>query len=100
MGHLILSRRQGERVIVGENIIVEAVWIGDEVVRLGFHAPNDINIVREELYDRDLILDKTCCHVCQRDKNRLIALRSETVSVPDVLICQGCLLKAAEKAKP
>lgn len=46
---LVISRKCGERVLVGDKIVVTVVGIGPNVVRLGIEASKDINIVREEL---------------------------------------------------
>ncbi|MFP6768580.1 MAG: carbon storage regulator [Planctomycetaceae bacterium] len=46
---LVLSRKPGERVMIGENVVVTIVRIGPNSVRLGIDAPREMNIVREEL---------------------------------------------------
>lgn len=46
---LVLSRKPGERILIGEDIAVTIVRIGPNTVRLGIDAPRDMNIVREEL---------------------------------------------------
>ena len=46
---LVLSRKRGERIKIGENIWVTTVRIGPNTVRLGIDAPRELNIVREEL---------------------------------------------------
>ena len=46
---LVLSRKPGERILIGEDIAVTVVRIGPNTVRLGIDAPKDKNIVREEL---------------------------------------------------
>jgi carbon storage regulator len=46
---LVLSRKPGERILIGENITVTVVRIGPNNVRLGIDAPRHLNIVREEL---------------------------------------------------
>ena len=46
---LVLSRRVGERILVGDNVVVTVVRIGPNAVRLGIEAPKDQNIVRDEL---------------------------------------------------
>jgi carbon storage regulator len=46
---LVLSRKVGERILVGDHVIVTVVRIGPNSVRLGIEAPKDQNIVREEL---------------------------------------------------
>lgn len=46
---LVLSRKVGERVLVGKNVVVTVCRIGPNSVRLGIDAPKDLNIVRGEL---------------------------------------------------
>lgn len=46
---LVLSRKPGEKILVGENVTITIVRIGPNTVRLGIEAPRDMNIVREEL---------------------------------------------------
>ena len=46
---LVLSRKSGERIHIGENITLTIVRIGPNNVRLGIDAPRELNIVREEL---------------------------------------------------
>ena len=46
---LVLSRKPGERILIGDNVTVTIVRIGPNNVRLGIDAPRDMNIVREEL---------------------------------------------------
>jgi len=49
---LVLTRRTGERVFVGPNITVKVVEIRGEQVRLGFDAPPETTILREEVQQR------------------------------------------------
>ncbi len=46
---LVLSRKPGERILIGDDVAVTIVRIGPNTVRLGIDAPRDLNIVREEL---------------------------------------------------
>ena len=46
---LVLSRKPGERIFIGEDVSVTIVRIGPNTVKLGIEAPRDMNIVREEL---------------------------------------------------
>jgi carbon storage regulator len=48
---LVLSRKVGERILIGENITITVVRITGGGVRLGIEAPNDTSVVREELKD-------------------------------------------------
>jgi carbon storage regulator len=49
---LVLKRKVGERIIIGENIIVQVVEIEGKSVKIGIEAPQNISIVREELLER------------------------------------------------
>ena len=46
---LVLSRKAGERILIGEDIAITIVRIGPNTVKIGLDAPRDMNIVREEL---------------------------------------------------
>ena len=46
---LVLSRKAGERVPIGEGIVVEVLEVYGRRVRLGIEAPGDVAIRREEL---------------------------------------------------
>lgn len=48
---LVLSRKVGERILIGENIAITVVRIGQGGVRIGIDAPGDLTVVREELAD-------------------------------------------------
>lgn len=47
---LVLSRKPGEKILIGDDVTVTIVRIGPNTVRLGIEAPRDMNIVREELF--------------------------------------------------
>lgn len=46
---LVLSRKPGERILIGNDVSITVVRIGPNTVRLGIEAPDGIVIVREEL---------------------------------------------------
>ena len=46
---LVLSRKPGEKILIGSDVTVTIVRVGPNTVRLGIDAPRDMNIVREEL---------------------------------------------------
>jgi carbon storage regulator len=46
---LVLSRKEGEEVVIGDNIRLTVVAIRGGRVRLGFTAPPDVSIQRDEL---------------------------------------------------
>lgn len=62
---LVLSRKVGERVLVGDQVVVTIVRIGPNAVRLGIEAPKDMNIVREELCDPNaLVVEGAASEFC------------------------------------
>ena len=46
---LVLSRKVGERILIGDKIAVTLLRVGPNAVRLGIEAPKSVNIRREEL---------------------------------------------------
>jgi carbon storage regulator len=50
---LVLSRKPGERIMIGNDITVTVVRISPNTVRIGIEAPPHLNIVREELCQQD-----------------------------------------------
>lgn len=46
---LVLSRKLGERIIIGENIVLTVVKIDRNQVRLGIEAPPEVGVYREEI---------------------------------------------------
>jgi carbon storage regulator len=49
---LTISRRQGERILIGDEIVVEIVEVSGGTVRLGITAPRAQRIYREELWEQ------------------------------------------------
>jgi carbon storage regulator len=46
---LVLSRKVGERILIGDKISVTVVKVGHGGVRIGIEAPPELAVVREEL---------------------------------------------------
>ena len=47
---LVLSRKQDEKIIIGDSITLMVVSIQGDKVRLGIEAPKEVSIHREEVY--------------------------------------------------
>ena len=50
---LILSRKKGETIRINNNIIIKVLEIREGIVRLGFEAPVEVPIHREELLKKE-----------------------------------------------
>lgn len=48
---LVLGRKPGEFVVIGDNIMVKVVKSEEGDLRLAIDAPKNVNIMRGELYD-------------------------------------------------
>ncbi len=48
---LILSRKEGESIKIGDNVTIEIISIRGGTVKIGINAPEDALILRKELYD-------------------------------------------------
>lgn len=49
---LILTRRVGETVMIGDEVTVTVLGVKGNQVRIGVNAPKDVPVHREEIYDR------------------------------------------------
>lgn len=47
---LVLTRRSGESVMIGDEVVITVLEVRGDVVRLGIRAPRDIQVHREEVY--------------------------------------------------
>ena len=46
---LVLSRKPGERILIGGDVVLTVIRTGPNTVRLGIEAPRDMRILRQEL---------------------------------------------------
>jgi carbon storage regulator len=63
---LILTRRVGENVIIGDDIVISVIEVRGDAVRIGINAPRDVAVHREEVW------------LQLQDANRSAASSSET----------------------
>lgn len=65
---LIISRREGEKLMIGDDVVITVVEVTGTAVRLGIDAPRSLGVYREELW------------AAVRDENRAAA--SAPVELP------------------
>jgi carbon storage regulator len=49
---LVLSRKTGQEIYIGDEIKVRVLSISGDTVRIGIDAPQDVTIMRKELLER------------------------------------------------
>ena len=49
---LILTRRVGETLMVGDDVTITVLGVKGNQVRIGVNAPKDVAVHREEIYER------------------------------------------------
>jgi carbon storage regulator len=67
---LVLSRKVGERILIGDKITVTVVRLAQGIVRIGIEAPSDLIVIREELSNSELRSTSRDPHHSVRSKPR------------------------------
>lgn len=67
---LIVSRREGEKLMIGDDVVISVVEVAGGTVKLGIEAPRSVPVYREELW------------AAVRDENRAAA--EAPASLPQV----------------
>jgi carbon storage regulator len=49
---LVLTRKNNQSIMIGEDIEVKVLGVSGEKVRIGISAPDDVPVFREEVFDR------------------------------------------------
>jgi carbon storage regulator len=47
---LVLSRKLGEKIVIGDNIVITIVKIDRNQIRIGIEAPSEVPVYREEIF--------------------------------------------------
>ena len=48
---LVLTRKPGERLVIGDNIVITVVDVKGDNIRIGIDAPREVKVYRGEIYD-------------------------------------------------
>jgi carbon storage regulator len=80
---LVLTRRSGESVMIGDQVVVTVVEVRGDVVRLGIQAPREVRVHREEVYRAVGEANAAAAKASEDDISRLAAqLRSAPPAAP------------------
>lgn len=63
---LVLSRRKGEAVIIGDGIKVTVIDVRGDQIRLGIDAPRTVSVHREEVYEQVLAENAAAAQTADR----------------------------------
>lgn len=74
---LILSRKENESVTIGDNISIKIISIDKGSVKLGFEAPPNLLILREELKMAVLEENKKSLNIKDDNINKLVAAKKK-----------------------
>ena len=67
---LILTRRTGESVMVGDNVVITVLGVRGNQIRLGIAAPKEVQVHREEIYRRITAETSHACIATQLQSKR------------------------------
>ncbi|HEY5554189.1 MAG TPA: carbon storage regulator CsrA [Cellulomonas sp.] len=76
---LVLSRRVGERLMIGDDIVVTVIEVRGDGVRLGIDAPREVRVHRAEVLEAVRAANVAASTV---DDDAVAQLRSLTLSTP------------------
>ncbi len=55
---LVLSRREGESIVIGNDIVVTVLEVRAGQIRIGIDAPRDLQVHRQEIYNQVMAANK------------------------------------------
>lgn len=64
---LILTRRPGEKIVIGDDIVITVTEVDRGRVKLGIEAPRDVPVFRQELVPADR-MPRPGCPVCRNPR--------------------------------
>ncbi|MDX1947935.1 MAG: carbon storage regulator [Pirellulaceae bacterium] len=57
---LVLSRKEAERIRLGDSIVITVVRVSGDKVRLGIQAPPNVLVLRDELQTFPIVTEEGC----------------------------------------
>jgi carbon storage regulator len=65
---LVLTRRLGETIVIGDDIIIKIVDIHGKQIRVGIEAPTEVSVYRGEIYERIMLENKAAAQAASNLK--------------------------------
>jgi carbon storage regulator len=75
---LVLSRREGESVVIGNDIVITVLEVRGGQIRLGVDAPRSLQVHREEIYREVSEANRTAMAPTDQHQAKLDAARKRT----------------------
>jgi len=64
---LVLTRRLGETIVIGDDVVIKIVDIHGKQIRIGIEAPSEISVYRGEIYERIMLENKAAAGAATGD---------------------------------
>ncbi len=77
---LILTRRLGESITIGDNIRISVLGVSGRQVRIGIDAPSDVVVHREEVYVRIQEENRRAAQVMKKDLSSVVSLTKDKIT--------------------
>ncbi len=77
---LIITRKLGERIMVGDDIVITLLEIKGSQARIGIEAPKDVTIHRQEIFDKIRQENLNASNVFGEDLDRAAAILGQITS--------------------
>jgi len=71
---LVLARKVGESIVIGDNITIKVVALENGIVKFGIDAPREISIIRSELIEEVKESNKAAVQAYGIDKDDINSL--------------------------